>query len=56
MHKAPASLAELGPALEDFFKIVDGDVRTKAASIEQVEGTSTPEGTSPLLQKSESRA
>ena len=27
--KAPASLAELGPALEDFFKLVDGgDVRT----------------------------
>ena len=29
---------ELGPALEDFFKLVDGgDVRTKAATIEQVE-------------------
>ena len=43
--KAPASLAELGPALEDFFKLVDGgDVRTTAATIEKVEGTSTPDG------------
>ena len=47
--KAPASLVELGPALEDFFKLVDGgDVRTKAATIEQVEGTSTPDGAPPL--------